>query len=266
MSHRDARGWPPSRLLARLYDWEHDAFRADADLYAQLARRSGGPVLELACGSGRVLAPLLEAGLEAVGVDRSEAMLDRARVRLDRFSRRICLVQADISSNFDARLPEHPYGLVVLALDTLGLLADSVQQHKLLCALRRRLGVDGMLALDLVHVAPLFDEPQGVAVLQAAGDDVEIGASVMKWMVRRIRPATQQIELLSIYDLTWPDGQTQRLTEPLVLRYFSRFELEHVLVHAGLEVEAMYGDYELGEFGDESPRLIVLATPGSDPR
>jgi hypothetical protein len=123
-----------------------------------------------------------------------------------------------------------------------------------------------MLVMDLVHIAPLFDEPQGLAVLQRSGGDDEIDASVIKWMVRQIRPATQQIALLSIYDLTWPGGETRRLTEPLALRYFSRYELEHMLALAGLEVEAMYGDYELGEFTDASPRLVVTAGPGLAPR
>jgi SAM-dependent methyltransferase len=260
----NGRDWQPARLLARLYDWEHDEFRADTDLYVQLARRSGGPVLELACGTGRVLAPLVEVGLEIVGVDRSEAMLERARARLARSPQRVCLVQADLSRDFDARIPERRYGLIILALDALGLLAGVTEQLRLLRRLRLRLAPHGMLALDVVHVAPLFDEPQGLPVLQHAGEDEESGASVIKWMVRRLLPATQQIDLLSIYDLTWSGGETRRLTEPLALRYFSRYELEHLLARAGLEVEAMCGDYELSELGDESPRIVVIAGPGAD--
>jgi SAM-dependent methyltransferase len=262
-SIEDPRGWTSSRLLASLYDWEHDGFSADAELYAQLARRTDGPVLELACGTGRVLAPLVEAKRDVVGVDRAEAMLERAWARLGRSSKHVCLVKADLSLDFEARVPERPYGLIILALDALGLVAASAQHRKLLTALRRRLAPDGVVAIDVVHVAPLFDEPQGLPVLQRSGEAEGIGATVVKWMVRRIRPATQQIELLSIYDLTWPDGETRRLSEPLTLRYFARYELEYVLGDAGLEVQGMYGDYELGEFSDESGRLIAFAGPGA---
>src|SRR5215212_3626315 len=68
--------------LARYYDWEHDSLVADATLYAELARRGGGPVLELGCGTGRILKALVRAGQRAVGVDASPTMLARAEARL----------------------------------------------------------------------------------------------------------------------------------------------------------------------------------------
>ena len=51
----------------------------DVGFYRALCRRQGGAVLELGCGTGRVLLPLLAAGLDAVGVDRSLPMLQRLR-------------------------------------------------------------------------------------------------------------------------------------------------------------------------------------------
>ncbi|HEX5501234.1 MAG TPA: class I SAM-dependent methyltransferase, partial [Thermomicrobiales bacterium] len=66
--------------LARLYD----AFPFDADLpfYLELAAAQGGRVLELACGSGRVLVPLARAGHRVVGLDASPHMLALAREKL----------------------------------------------------------------------------------------------------------------------------------------------------------------------------------------
>jgi SAM-dependent methyltransferase len=259
-SAADSKSWSRERLLARLYDWEHDSFQADVDFYVQLARRTGGPVLELACGSGRVLSGIGREGLSVVGVDRSEAMLERARTRLEGARNAATLVAADLHANLDGRVPDGPFPLILLALDAFGLVPEPGRQLKLLRALRRRLAEDGLLVLDLVHVAPLFDEPQDVLVFQQAGDDPETGSQVMKWMVRRLHPATQTLELLSIHDLSWPDGKTRRLTESLALRYFSRFEVEHLLAAAGLEVEAIYGDYELSDFADDSPRLLIMAS------
>src|SRR5229473_1340285 len=76
----------PFDRFARLYDWEHDQYRADVDVHVGFARRFGGPVLELACGTGRLLGPLAQAGFACTGVDSSSAMLERARVRLERLS------------------------------------------------------------------------------------------------------------------------------------------------------------------------------------
>ena len=56
----------------------------DVAFYARVARELGGPVLELACGTGRIALPLAKAGLHVTGVDRSEA-LTIARLRSPRF-------------------------------------------------------------------------------------------------------------------------------------------------------------------------------------
>src|SRR5919201_5521501 len=67
-------------ILARLYD----AFPFDADvpLYLELATAQGGRVLEVACGTGRVVVPLARAGHTVVGIDASQAMLGITRQKL----------------------------------------------------------------------------------------------------------------------------------------------------------------------------------------
>src|SRR3954451_19057980 len=69
-------------IVARYYDLEHDDLVADAALYCELARESGGPVLELGCGTGRILVALSRAGHKAVGLDLSAPMLARAEAKL----------------------------------------------------------------------------------------------------------------------------------------------------------------------------------------
>jgi SAM-dependent methyltransferase len=67
---------PTAAALARLYDLDLVDDPGDADLYLALAARAGGPVLELAVGTGRLAIPLAEAGYEVTGVDLDPAMLD----------------------------------------------------------------------------------------------------------------------------------------------------------------------------------------------
>src|SRR5437773_1229256 len=88
----------PFDRFARLYDWEHDGYVLDIPVHLGFARRFGGPVLELACGSGRILGPLAQAGFACAGVDSSSAMLGRARQRLQR------LTDAHATSLFEQRL------------------------------------------------------------------------------------------------------------------------------------------------------------------
>ena len=72
----------PYAELPELYDLEHAGFTEDIELYLRLAEVVGDPILELGCGTGRVLAPLAAAGHRVTGIDRSRPMLDRARSAL----------------------------------------------------------------------------------------------------------------------------------------------------------------------------------------
>ncbi len=254
-----ARSWPRARLLAQLYDWEHDGLQDDIALYRALALRTGGPILELACGSGRVLEGLLGSGLELVGLDRSPEMLERARSRLKAASSRVRLVQGDLHDE----LPPGPFALVVLALSAFGFVQETARQVDLLRRIRAMLSPGGLVILDLVHAAPLWDEPQGLAVLQRSGHDEAIGADVSKWMVQRILPSAQEIQLDCFYDLAWSDGSLTRLTDSARLRYYARYEIELLLQAASLELETVGGDYQLGPFQDGSERMIVVARSGA---
>ena len=247
--------WPTATVLARLYDWEHDGFTADTELYVSLAERTGGRVLEPACGSGRVLEPLARRRLEVVGFDSSPEMLARASRRLGGLEPPATLHQADLADP----LPPGPFRLVVFALDAFGLLGTPGAQLELLGRVREAMSENGLLVLDLVHAAPLADQPQGVSVLQRSATDDEIRARVTKWMVRRLLPATQELALDCFYDLAWPDGSLGRIEQSLRLRYFSPYELELLLDRSGLGIQGIYGDYDLEPFQDESERIIVLA-------
>src|SRR5579872_5266195 len=110
----------PFDRFARLYDWEHDDYVVDVDLHVGLARRFGGPVLELACGTGRLLAPLAEAGFSVTGVDSSPAMLSRARNRLDAMRLPVELIESCIESL--AIDPVRRFRTIIVALDSFGLL------------------------------------------------------------------------------------------------------------------------------------------------
>src|SRR5690348_6726179 len=90
-------GWDD---YAPFYDWENARTlgRRDVPFWRNLAVHAGGPVLELGCGTGRIALPLGRAGVHVVGIDRSDAMLARARTRLKRASMagRVDLVRGDI--------------------------------------------------------------------------------------------------------------------------------------------------------------------------
>jgi SAM-dependent methyltransferase len=94
---------------AALYDWEYRRRRDDVRFYRMLAGERGGPILDLACGTGRLMLPLLADGHVVVGVDHAPAMLERAAARVARLAprrrRSALLVRADLRA-----LPLAPRG------------------------------------------------------------------------------------------------------------------------------------------------------------
>lgn len=246
---------PPTTLwdaLASLYDLEHDTFQDDIPLYAGFASRFGGPILEAGCGTGRLLLPLTGAGHWVTGLDVSRGMLRRARARLGRLSG-ARLVQGDLR-----RPPlRGPYALILLALDAFRLLPTPEAQAGALGVLAALLTPHGGVLIDVENpaAAPPAD---GTLVLDWVRP-LEDGRSLAKLVSRRYDPATQVEDVALFYDRTDADGALRRQAFQLRLRSVSAPELRLMLASAGLELEQVYGDYDLGAYRAESPRLIALA-------
>ena len=246
----------PFDVLAPLYDWEHASFDDDVAMYAGFAKRTGGPVLELACGTGRLLRPLLEEGLEVVGVDSSAEMLALAREALGRArpGSRATLHQADMRSlALGRRFP-----LALVALDSFGLLHRRGDQQAALDRVHEHLAPNGLLVLDVANGNLRGGEARDDLLLQYAGTDPSSGRPLSKWTARSTDLAEQVDRFTYFYDTVREDGAVVRRTAELALRYFGRFELELLLERAGFAVEALYGSYDLTPFQAESERLIAV--------
>jgi SAM-dependent methyltransferase len=241
--------------LARLYDWEHDPYREDEELFVALARRFGGPVLELACGTGRLLAPLAAAGLDCTGVDIAPAMLARARHRLARLGLAARLVEQDITR---LRVDGH-FRTILLVLDSFGLLVDRADQVSCLRAAREHATHDARLVLDVSNGNLRGgSEPAEELLHHLTAPDPDTRRPITKWVVRRPHVAEQLDELVCFYDELDQDVVRRTMVE-LRLRWFTRFELELLLEKGGWHVDEVYGGYGLEPFGPNSDRLILVA-------
>jgi SAM-dependent methyltransferase len=248
----------PFDQLARYYDWEHHDYDADIPLYLDFARRTGGPILEVACGTGRLMVPLLEQGERVVGIDSSGPMLERARQAIRRAGvvARATLHQADVRT---LDLGEQ-FRLAIFGLDSFGLLPTVDDQLAALRRIRQHLEPDGLLVIDLSNGNGRGAEPADELVLQHAGVDPETGRQLSKWTARATDHAEQVDHYTYFYDDVQEDGTVRRTTTALALRYFGRFELELLLERAGFAPEAFYGSYDLAPFGMGSERLIAVAS------
>ena len=107
----------PYAQFAGFYDLEYADFDADLDFYRTFALRANGSILELGCGTGRVLLALEDIGLPLTGVDSSASMLDIARREVRETT---VLVKCDIVDLATcAGLPDRPYWMVFSAINQL---------------------------------------------------------------------------------------------------------------------------------------------------
>jgi SAM-dependent methyltransferase len=249
----------PYADLPALYDLGHAHLRDDVALYLQLAQVVGDPILELGCGTGRVLGPLAAAGHRVVGVDRSVPMLERARAELERqdLAGRVTLSQGDMTEA--DRAPGGPFGLVLCTLNGLAHLTSASEQRAALLAARRALDPRGMLVLDLLNPTPdLLSGFDGRVVHEGARAQ-EDGARVDRFASRTHQPAEQRIETTLWYDVQEPKGALRRVRSEFGMRYLMRAEIELLLELTGFASWMLYGSYELDPYDDDSERLLVTA-------
>jgi SAM-dependent methyltransferase len=246
----------PFDRFARLYDWEHDQYLLDVDVHVAFAARFGGPVLELACGSGRLLAPLAQAGFRTTGVDSSAAMLERARQRLDALGVHAELIEQRMESlDLDDR-----FRTIILGLDSFGLLVKRDDQLSALRAAKRHATHDARLILDVSNGNLRgASEPPEELLHDMTLPDPDTGRPITKFVLRRPKPAEQLDELMFFYDEQDQRGYLKRSMVELRLRWFTRFELELLLQTAGWQIEELYGGYDLAAYGPTSDRILLVA-------
>ena len=249
-------GWDD---YAPFYDWENARTlgRRDVPFWRNLALHHGGPVLELGCGTGRISLPLARAGIPLVGIDRSEAMLARARtrVRRARLAGRVQLIRGDIrflplasASRFSMVMA--PYGLLQSLLRERDLAAT-------LAEVRRVLRPGGTFGMELVADLPAWEEYKKRVSLKGwrnrpGGSHVTLVETVRQDRARR----------LTLFDQEFTErrGGRRRVHRfTLSFRTLSVPQMARRLEKAGFEVTALLGDYRGGPWDPRAEVWMILA-------
>ncbi|RME62935.1 MAG: class I SAM-dependent methyltransferase [Caldilineae bacterium] len=245
--------------FARFYDGDYRNYVDDLPLILDVVQESGPRVLELGCGTGRVLLPLAAAGCQVTGVDGSAALLDAARRKVAEagVQEQVTLVHDDLRR---FRLAQQDFDCAVCVSNTLMHLETQEDQLAGLRQAAAHLRPGGLLLVDLFNP----DIPHLVAIsgLQELADtwtDEATRTQVIKWCVRRVSVAEQRQETLFIYEELFPDGQVRRTALPFTLRFLWPSEGVLLLEKAGFAVEEILGDFDGSPYDDESERLIFIA-------
>ncbi|MET0273534.1 MAG: class I SAM-dependent methyltransferase [Phenylobacterium sp.] len=224
-------------IAAEIYDIDKP-FGALPDTAFHLERFAGfpRPILEPACGSGRTLVPLLEAGCDVTGFDPSAEMLDRCRAR--------CAERGyapDLSrQRYEDFAYDRRFGAILVPVGSFTLIDDVAVAMAVLRRFHDHLEPGGVLVLDI----------QGLAFLASAKDDrrrwtapngdlltIEGVRVKTDWLAQRAE-ATYRYE-------RWRDGVlVESQFELMAQRYWGLAEFRLALEAAGFTDVTVTGGYD----------------------
>ena len=237
------------------------AAREDIDFYVDESRRCGGEVLEIGCGSGRVLLPIARAGVAITGVDHAEAMLARCHQKLKQESQdlqdRVRLHKADMRA-FDLG---RRFALITTPFRVFQLVTSVEEQLATLACLRRHLSADGRLILDLYspRLDLLASDVTGVEQAHEPEFILPDGRRVVRCHRILERDLARQVMHAEfVYHVTLPRGEHQTIRDAFRMRWIFRYEAEHLLARAGFRVEAVYADFSRQSYDEGLGKELIL--------
>ncbi len=223
----------------------------DLPFYRGQVNKYGEPVLELACGTGRLMVPLRVAGADIVGLDCSSAMLNVARGKAARSGVTIELLEGDVR---DFSL-DRTYRLIYIADNSLSHLLQREDIETCFRCVRRHLAPEGRFIVDIftpsAHI--LARDPSQRFPVGEYGDPDD-GRRIVVTETTKYDPATQ------VNHITWyyqKDGG-ESWDVPLKLRMFYPQEIDALLGYCGFTIERKYGDFDERPFGAESAKQLIV--------
>ncbi len=240
---------------ARHYDRVYSVLRGpsgDAAWYRRLARAGGGPVLELGAGTGRVLVELAAEGLPCLGLEQSEAMLEELRRK--GLPENVDLVRGDIR---DFALPGR-FALIAAPFRVFQHLERVEEQLACLACVRRHLAPGGRFAFDVFVPDPArlaVDEPPESEDARYRAD----GEEVVRRVGVRVERTRQRLHVSMRYERRRGGRIVGEDRAAFRMRYFHRYELEHLLARAGFAKVELYGGFRGEPLGPDSTDYVVVA-------
>lgn len=255
------------------YDADYEAIgRAeDVAFYVERARRAGGPVLEMGCGSGRVLLPTARAGVEVAGVDASPRMLAALGRRLaaepPEVAARVRLAEGDLArADLGGAFAGERFALVTAPFRVIQHLVGREEQRAWLAAVADRLAPGGELVFDVFQ--PQFDQvadgPSGAVDVERVHPETGERVRRVVWVTHH--PELQTFDLRFEWLVETAKGRQVRRHADTTVRWFTRWELENLLELAGFAVVEVWGGFDGRPHGVGAEEIVVRARRATDRR
>ena len=250
-------------ISAKYYD---EAYAADKDLvdlpfYLDLAKQIGGPVLELGCGTGRVLLATARAGIAIHGVDNSFPMLNVLRRKLEREANHVRERVSVFEGDMRGFRSQRKYALVTIPFRPLQHMYTAEDQLAALRTAAFHLQDGGLLAIDVFY--PKFEKLQsgiGLEFLELEWRPRSDPDTVIRRYYRKeSHDKIQQNFAATFIFRTWRAGKMiQEEIEPLKMSYYTYPHLRALFQLAGLEIKEEYGSFAKTPLDNNAEQMIFL--------
>lgn len=227
-------------------DTRHMAYH-DVEFYRQYARKMGGNVLEIACGTGRVTIPLAEAGFDVWGIDLSFPMLSILKRKMQSLdssiARKMHISQADMA-DFELR---RRFDLIIVPFRAFQALTSEERIRSCLGQIRSHLKDDGIFILDVFKPDWRMDESWVSTEEQFdwVKNDEPGGRTIIRTRLRRsIDTVNQIIHPEIVYYIEDASGARERIAEELSLKYYYQYQMEVLLIVSGFTIRESFGYYD----------------------
>jgi SAM-dependent methyltransferase len=241
------------------YDLE-DPGATGVAFYRALAHETGGPVLEIACGTGRVTIPIAQEGIPVTGLDIVAGMIERAR------SKAVGLPARWVVGDARTFALAEDFRLIFLTGNAFQAFVTNADQEALLQRVQAHLHDQGVFAFETRNpLLPDVEPPAGLFVTLDTHTGEEAGASfinaegheVRVSRTRRYDHVTQVVHLTSYK--RWNDGTQGRIrVARTALRYTFPQELAALLYYNGFTITRQYGDWNEEPLSAASPSIISV--------
>ncbi len=236
----------------RHYDLQYGHIDDDVGFYLSHIEKHGGPVLELACGTGRVTIPIARKGVEIVGLDNSGNMLARAREKAVKEKLNIQWVEADCR-DFDLG---RKFRAIIFPWNSLAHLLDRESVNACFSRVREHLADDGKFILEIWNPRPDFlaSNPEARR-LSTEYDDPDGRGKVTVTETSAYEAITQIMNIKWFYKV---GKEPNEIVEKMNVRMYFPEELDDILRNNGFEIESKFGNYDESPFTEASPRQLVV--------
>lgn len=259
--HRWAQGTRAHYEDAAYYDRAYARRKDDVEFYVKLARRVGGPVLELGAGTGRVSCEIARAGVDIVAVDQMAPMIARGKERVAALPRaarpRVRFVRGDVRSVRVAK-GRGAFRLVIAPFNVFMHLYTRRDVERALETVRFHLARGGTFAFDVLmpSMASLARDPARMyrsrPILRPDAERYNYTETFQYDPVRQVQLVTMAFQQ--------QHDRKKLIVTPLAHRQFFPAELEALLHYNGFSIKRTYGDFTGSPLHADSESQVILGT------